>query len=193
LSAASIARARARELFIESQGAADYEDIKTELELEGLGTHSIAVIRQWRSRDIKAGHVEPEKVPEKFEKISKSVVRVADKLHLSERLEAATLASLEDTHERMLRVANAAADKLAATIANMHIDTPAEAVLIAGIASSVGDSAIRLRQALMQVRENNMKTIATGDGKAIEGEILPPSKPPVAGIAGALEAFRKAS
>ena len=192
---ASDARRRARELYIESHGQAEYTDIQSSLRLEGFGDHTLDTLRTWRSRDIKAGHIKPNEVVAKFEKISRAANRVVDKLNIGhelsvvEKVEAARLADLEDTHERMLRVTNAAADRLIALIPNIQITEIKEAVQLAALASSVADSSIKLRQALTVVRENTIKAIA-GDGKVIDGEILPPERPEVGGLNAALAAFR---
>jgi hypothetical protein len=134
---ASEARRRARELYIESHGQAEYSSIRTALRLEGHGDHTIDTIRKWRSRDIKAGHIKPDAVAEKFDKISNAASRVVDKLNIGhelsivEKVEAARLADLEDTHERMLRVTNAAADRLIALIPAITITEIGEAARLA--------------------------------------------------------------
>jgi hypothetical protein len=194
---ASEARRRARELYIESHGQAEYSSIRTALRLEGHGDHTIDTIRKWRSRDIKAGHIKPDAVAEKFDKISNAASRVVDKLNIGhelsivEKVEAARLADLEDTHERMLRVTNAAADRLCALIPAITITEIGEAARLAEIANSVAESSIKLRQALITVREATMKTLAQADGKSINGEIIPPTRPPNGSMLAALEAFQK--
>lgn len=196
---ASEARRRARELYIESHGQAEYTSIRSSLRLEGFGDHTIDTIRKWRSRDIKAGHIKPDAVAEKFEKISNAAARVTEKLSIDrelsivEKVEASRLADLEDTHERMLRVTNAAADRLIAVIPELPINEIADATTLANIANSIAESSIKLRQALITVREATMKTLAIADGKSISGEILPPAPAQNGSLAAALEAFRKAS
>lgn len=191
-------RARARAIYIESLGRAEYDEIQLTLRLEGLGDVKIDTLRQWRSRDIKAGHVKPDELASKFEQISKSAARVVEKLNLpdtltvEEKVECARLADLEDTHERMLRVVNAAAEKLARSIPSMNVETVVQATALAGVSATVADASIRLRQALINVREQTMKVIGAADGKPLEAEVLPPEKPAVAGLTGALAAFKRA-
>lgn len=193
---ASEARRRARELYIESHGQAEYPDIQMSLRLEGFGDHTVDTIRKWRSRDIKAGHIQPDQVVEKFKKISNAAMRVVDKLNIGhelnvvQKVEAARLADLEDTHERMLRVTNAAAERLVELIPNIRITEIGEAVSLADLANSVAESSIKLRQALTAVRENTIKAIGA-DGKTIDGELIAPAKPTVGGLDAALLAFRK--
>jgi hypothetical protein len=178
---ASEARRRARELYIESHGQAEYPDIQSSLRLEGFGDHTLDTLRTWRSRDIKAGHIKPNEVVAKFEKISRAANRVVDKLNIGhelsvvEKVEAARLADLEDTHERMLRVTNAAAERLIALIPNIQITEIKEAVELANLANSVADSSIKLRQALTVVRENTIKAIG-GDGKVMDGRTTAPAQ-----------------
>jgi hypothetical protein len=83
---ASEARRRARELYIESHGQAEYPDIQSSLRLEGFGDVTLDTLRTWRSRDIKAGHIKPNEVVAKFEKISRAANRVVDKLNIGHEL-----------------------------------------------------------------------------------------------------------
>jgi hypothetical protein len=90
----------------------------------------------------------------------------------------------------MLRVTNAAAERLIALIPNIQITEVKELVELANLANSVADSSIKLRQALTVVRENTIKAIG-GDGKVMDGELLPPPRSEVGGLNAALAAFRK--
>jgi hypothetical protein len=194
----SEARKRARQIYIESHGQADYDEIKLTLRLEGLGDHEISALRQWRSRDIKGGQVKPDELAKKFEHVSKSAARVVKKLSLpdnmsvAEKVECAKLADLEDTHERMLRVVNAAADRLEIAIPDIHLEKIGDANTLAGIASSVADSAIKLRLSLIQVREQTMKVIGASDDKGapVHAEIMPPLNTKPIGLAAAVQSFK---
>jgi hypothetical protein len=191
-------RKRARQLYIDSLGQKSYEDIALQLRLEGLGDVELPTLRKWRSRDIKAGSVKPDVLAREFERIGKQVERVAKALDLpsnltvAEKIECAKVADIEDSHERMLRVVNAAADKLAREIPDMDITTIEKATTLSYIAERIAESSIKLRLALVQVRDLQMKLIGAQDenGKTIPAEIMPPNKP--AGLAGAVTAFRSA-
>jgi hypothetical protein len=192
----SAARKRARAIFIESKGQSAYDDIALQLRLEGLGDIAVNTLRQWRSRDIKAGHVKPDDLAREFDRIGKQADKVAQtlalpsNLTLAEKIECAKLADLEDTHERMLRVVNAAAEKLEREIPDMNIGDVKEATTLSMIAERIADSSIKLRLALVQVRDQQMKLIGASDdkGNAVHAEIIEPTKP--AGLAGAIAAFK---
>jgi hypothetical protein len=192
------ARKRARTLFIESKGQAAYDDIALQLRLEGLGEIKIDTLRQWRLRDIKAGSVKPEELAREFDRIGKQADKVAQTLQLpsnltlAEKIECAKLADLEDTHERMLRVVNAAAEKLEREIPDMNIGDVKDATTLSMIAERIADSSIKLRLALVQVRDQQMKLIGASDdkGNPVHAEIIAPNKP--AGLNDAVSLFRQA-
>jgi hypothetical protein len=193
------ARKRAREIFIASKGQEAYEAIQLQLQLEGLGENSIDLLRHWRQRDIKAGYVNLDELAKEYERIGKQVEKVSRTLDLpatlttAEKVEAAKLADLEDTHERMLRVVNVSAARLAEAIPDMPIDTVADAATLAGISATIADASIRLRLALINVREASMKIVtASADGKPVRAELIEPEHK-VSGLKGALAAFRKAT
>jgi hypothetical protein len=193
------ARKRAREIFIASKGQEPYEAIQLQLRLEGLGENSIDLLRHWRQRDIKAGYVNLDELAKEYERIGKQVEKVAQTLNLpanlttAEKVEAAKLADLEDTHERMLRVVNVSAARLAETIPHIHIHEVSDATALANVAATIADASIRLRLALINVREASMKIVsASSDGKPVRAELMEPEHK-VSGFKGALAAFRKAT